>query len=232
MHPRASPLSRQADGLPLQLGCLRPNPLTWKWELDERIGWPACARTICSEISTAHVPFEVMLRASAWAWSTRIQALFTSTFGPLMTPTVRLPVQADELISHTYFNVHGMSLTGLRFFTVYGPWGRPDMAAYKFAKSIVKGEPIAIFQAPDKSELSRDFTYIDDVVDGIISALLTAPPSVKGLARFRCGGCVCCAWWGGGYRMCTWMGVLCVGGWGAGIICARGWVCRGAQAAR
>ena len=55
-------------------------------------------------------------------------------------------VQADELISHTYHNIYGMSLTGLRFFTVYGPWGRPDMAAFKFAKNIMMGVNITVFQ--------------------------------------------------------------------------------------
>ena len=55
-------------------------------------------------------------------------------------------LQADELIAHTYHNIYSMSVTGLRFFTVYGPWGRPDMAAYKFAISIMKGENITIFQ--------------------------------------------------------------------------------------
>ncbi len=55
-------------------------------------------------------------------------------------------MQADELISHTYHNIYGMSLTGLRFFTVYGPWGRPDMAAFKFAKNIMMGANITVFQ--------------------------------------------------------------------------------------
>ncbi len=56
-------------------------------------------------------------------------------------------LQADELICHTYYNIHGLSVTGLRFFTVYGPWGRPDMAAFKFAKNIMLGKPITIYQA-------------------------------------------------------------------------------------
>ena len=64
--------------------------------------------------------------------------------GPSPTPDLRL--QADELISHTYHNIYGMSLTGLRFFTVYGPWGRPDMAAFKFAKNIMMGANITVFQ--------------------------------------------------------------------------------------
>ena len=58
-------------------------------------------------------------------------------------------LQADELIAHSYYNIYGLSLTGLRFFTVYGPWGRPDMAAYKFAINIMKGEPTDIFQVAE-----------------------------------------------------------------------------------
>jgi UDP-glucuronate 4-epimerase len=61
-------------------------------------------------------------------------------------PDVLCNLQADELICHSYYNIYSMSVTGLRFFTVYGPWGRPDMAAYKFAINIMRGKPITIFQ--------------------------------------------------------------------------------------
>jgi UDP-glucuronate 4-epimerase len=93
--------------------------------------------------------------------------------------------RADELICHTYYNIYGMSVTGLRFFTVYGPWGRPDMAAFKFAINIMSDKPITIFQGPDASELQRDFTYIDDIVDGIMGALAEIPPSQKGMAHYK-----------------------------------------------
>jgi UDP-glucuronate 4-epimerase len=93
--------------------------------------------------------------------------------------------RADELICHSYYNIYSMSVTGLRFFTVYGPWGRPDMAAYKFAINIMRGKPITIFQGPEKSELKRDFTYIDDIVDGIMGALAEIPPSEKGTAHYK-----------------------------------------------
>ena len=81
--------------------------------------------------------------------------------------------RSDELISHTYAHLYRIPLTGLRFFTVYGPWGRPDMAAYIFAKKIVAGEPIQVF---NKGEMWRDFTFIDDIVVGVLSAL-AKPPS-------------------------------------------------------
>lgn len=76
--------------------------------------------------------------------------------------------RADELISYTYAHLHGLPLTGLRFFTVYGPWGRPDMAPMLFTRAILAGEPIRVF---NRGEMSRDFTFVDDIVDGVVRAL-------------------------------------------------------------
>jgi UDP-glucuronate 4-epimerase len=76
--------------------------------------------------------------------------------------------RSGELMAYTYAHLYGIPLTGLRFFTVYGPWGRPDMAAYIFASKILKGEPITVFNGGD---MRRDFTYIDDIVDGVIRCL-------------------------------------------------------------
>ena len=76
--------------------------------------------------------------------------------------------KSNELMSQSYARLYGLSLTGLRFFTVYGPWGRPDMAYWLFAEKILKQEPITIF---NHGKMSRDFTYIDDIVAGIIAAL-------------------------------------------------------------
>ncbi len=80
--------------------------------------------------------------------------------------------RADELISHAYGHLHGLPQTGLRFFTVYGPWGRPDMAYYTFAEAILQGKPITLF---DGGALKRDFTYIDDIVGGVLACLDRAP---------------------------------------------------------
>jgi UDP-glucuronate 4-epimerase len=80
--------------------------------------------------------------------------------------------RADELISHAYAHLHGLPQTGLRFFTVYGPWGRPDMAYYGFARAIVAGEPITVY---DDGRLRRDFTYIDDIVAGVVGCLDRPP---------------------------------------------------------
>ena len=73
--------------------------------------------------------------------------------------------KANELMAHTYSHLYDIPTTGLRFFTVYGPWGRPDMALFLFTDAILKGEPIKVF---NNGEMQRDFTYIDDIVEGII----------------------------------------------------------------
>ena len=80
--------------------------------------------------------------------------------------------KADELMSETYAHLYRIPLTGLRFFTVYGPWGRPDMAMWIFTKKILAGEPIPVF---NNGDMFRDFTYIDDIVSGIIACVDTPP---------------------------------------------------------
>jgi UDP-glucuronate 4-epimerase len=92
--------------------------------------------------------------------------------------------KANEMIAHTYNHIYGLSFIGLRFFTVYGPWGRPDMAAFSFTKNILKDRPIKIFQGPGGSELERDFTYIDDIVDGCLGAVDRITPSSKATAEY------------------------------------------------
>ena len=85
--------------------------------------------------------------------------------------------KAGEEIAHTYNQIYGLSITGLRFFTVYGPWGRPDMAYFFFTKDMLKGKQIPIFEGPDHRSVARDFTYIDDIVKGCLGALDTAEKS-------------------------------------------------------
>jgi UDP-glucuronate 4-epimerase len=82
--------------------------------------------------------------------------------------------RADELLSVSYARIFKLRQTGLRFFTVYGPWGRPDMAYYKFTKAILAGTPIETYAG---GALQRDFTYIDDIVAGVLAALDRAPPA-------------------------------------------------------
>ena len=76
--------------------------------------------------------------------------------------------KANELMAHSYAHLYGLSCTGLRFFTVYGPWGRPDMALFKFTKGILAGEPIPVF---NEGRMVRDFTYIDDIVEGVVRVI-------------------------------------------------------------
>jgi UDP-glucuronate 4-epimerase len=73
--------------------------------------------------------------------------------------------KANELMAHTYSHLYGLPATGLRFFTVYGPWGRPDMAPMLFARAVLAGEPIKVF---NHGKMQRDFTYIDDIVEGVL----------------------------------------------------------------
>jgi UDP-glucuronate 4-epimerase len=88
--------------------------------------------------------------------------------------------KANELMAHTYSNLYDLPTTGLRFFTVYGPWGRPDMALFKFTKAILAGEKIPVF---NYGRHRRDFTYVDDIVEGVIRVLdkpATASPNWQG----------------------------------------------------
>jgi UDP-glucuronate 4-epimerase len=84
--------------------------------------------------------------------------------------------KSNEMVAHTYAHLHGLPATGLRFFTVYGPAGRPDMAYFGFTKAIVEGAPIQVF---NEGQLERDFTYIDDIVSGVVAAAATAPVDLE-----------------------------------------------------
>lgn len=88
--------------------------------------------------------------------------------------------KSNELMAYSYSKLYGIPLTGLRFFTVYGPMGRPDMAYYKFAKKIMAGEPIQIY---NQGDMLRDFTYIDDIITGVVNILCNPPlPDENGSA--------------------------------------------------
>ena len=80
--------------------------------------------------------------------------------------------KANELMAHTYSHLYGLACTGLRFFTVYGPWGRPDMALFLFTEAILKGRPIQVF---NHGRMQRDFTYIDDIVEGVVRVMGRLP---------------------------------------------------------
>jgi UDP-glucuronate 4-epimerase len=80
--------------------------------------------------------------------------------------------KAGELMAHAYSSLYGIPCTGLRFFTVYGPWGRPDMSYFKFTKQILEGSPVEVY---NQGRMKRDFTYIDDVVEGVARVVPRAP---------------------------------------------------------
>lgn len=80
--------------------------------------------------------------------------------------------KANELMAHTYAHLYNLPVTGLRFFTVYGPWGRPDMALFKFTKNIFLGEPIEVY---NYGHMKRDFTYIDDIIEGVVRIINKIP---------------------------------------------------------
>jgi UDP-glucuronate 4-epimerase len=80
--------------------------------------------------------------------------------------------KANELMAHTYSSLYGIPATGLRFFTVYGPWGRPDMALFLFTKAILEGRPIDVF---NYGKMQRDFTFVDDIVEGVCLVLDQVP---------------------------------------------------------
>lgn len=91
--------------------------------------------------------------------------------------------KANELMAHTYSHLYGIPTTGLRFFTVYGPWGRPDMAYFSFTKAILAGQSIPVF---NHGLMQRDFTYIDDIAEGVLRVLdKPATPSGEGAAPYR-----------------------------------------------
>jgi UDP-glucuronate 4-epimerase len=82
--------------------------------------------------------------------------------------------RANELIAHSYSHLYRLPTTGLRFFTVYGPWGRPDMAPMIFTKAILAGEPIRVY---NEGKMRRDFTYVGDIVEGVVRTAERAPPA-------------------------------------------------------
>jgi UDP-glucuronate 4-epimerase len=92
--------------------------------------------------------------------------------------------RAGELFGYTYAHLYGIRATGLRFFTVYGPWGRPDMAAFIFTRQIIAGEPIQVF---NRGEMWRDFTYIDDIVNGVVRVLDHIPSATPPHAIYNLG---------------------------------------------
>ncbi len=139
--------------------------------------------TLLEEIKTHPIPF--IYASSSSVYGANVKTPFDEedkTDAPVSL--YGATKKANEVMAHVYHHTYGIPMTGLRFFTVYGPWGRPDMAYFSFADKIFKAEPIEVF---NEGNMYRDFTYIDDIVDGISASLdLAAPFEIFNLGNHRC----------------------------------------------
>ena len=129
-----------------------------------------------------HIPFIYASSSSVYGLNRKIP--FSET-DPTDAPSnlYGATKKSNELIAHAYHHLFGIKTTGLRYFTVYGPWGRPDMAYFSFTRAILEGKPIQIF---NEGKMQRDFTYIDDIAAGTLAAIdLAAPCEVFNLGNHR-----------------------------------------------
>lgn len=127
-----------------------------------------------------HIPFIYASSSSVYGLNKKIPFAETD---PTDAPSnlYGATKKSNELIAHAYHHMFGLSVTGLRFFTVYGPWGRPDMAYFSFTDAILKGKPIQIY---NEGQMKRDFTYIDDIIVGTMAAIdLSAPCEIFNLGN-------------------------------------------------
>ena len=146
---------------------------------------PACATRWSTRTPTSTATSSASPTSSKAAATTRVQHLAYASSSSVYGGNTAMPFsehhnvdhpvslyaatkKANELMAHTYSHLFGLPTTGLRFFTVYGPWGRPDMALFLFTKAILAGEPIQVF---NHGKMVRDFTYIDDIVEGVVRVL-------------------------------------------------------------
>ena len=129
----------------------------------------------------AKPPAHFVFASSSSVYGNSDMAWFSET-DPTDTPVSLYAAtkKSNEMVAHTYAHLHGLPATGLRFFTVYGPAGRPDMAYFGFTKAIVEGTPIQVF---NEGQLERDFTYIDDIVSGVVAAAAAPPVNLE--VRYR-----------------------------------------------
>ncbi len=130
----------------------------------------------CRELGVAHLVFASS--SSVYGANTKLPfSVHDNVDHPLSLYAATK--KANELMAHAYAHLHGIPCTGLRFFTVYGPWGRPDMALFLFTRRILAGQPIDVF---NEGRMQRDFTYVDDVVEGMVRVLARPPRPDPGWA--------------------------------------------------
>ncbi|BBP64971.1 NAD-dependent epimerase [Pseudomonas sp. Cab53] len=132
------------------------------------------------EACRAHRPAHLVFASSSSVYGLNDRLPY-STDDPVDQPVsfYAATKRANELMAHAYSHLYGIPTTGLRFFTVYGPWGRPDMAPFKFTEAILGGRPLEVY---NDGAMSRDFTYIDDIVEALVR-LLPLPPAEAGAVR-------------------------------------------------
>lgn len=138
------------------------NPLRYEY-------WNNAATLNVLEAAKKHGIKNIVMASSSSVYGNSAKSVF------LETDNVDRPIsvyaatkKANELYAHVYHHLFGMKITCLRFFTVYGPWGRPDMAMFKFAKNILAGKPIEVY---NRGKMKRDFTYVEDIAAGVVSAI-------------------------------------------------------------
>lgn len=134
------------------------------------------------EACRAHRPAHLVFASSSSVYGLNDQLPYATT-DPVDQPVsfYAATKRANELMAHAYSHLYGIPTTGLRFFTVYGPWGRPDMAPFKFTEAILNGRAIDLY---NDGAMSRDFTYIDDIVEGLVR-LLPRPPAIEAGVRHK-----------------------------------------------
>ncbi|MEL6233670.1 MAG: NAD-dependent epimerase/dehydratase family protein [Pseudomonadota bacterium] len=129
------------------------------------------------EAARRHAPRHLLIASTSSAYGANTKMPFEETDGAEHPLTIYAATKrADELMAHAYAHLHGLPTTLFRFFTVYGPWGRPDMAPMKFIRAILAGEPINVHNFGD---MQRDFTYVEDLVEAICRLVDTPPPPVE-----------------------------------------------------
>lgn len=131
------------------------------------------------EACRAHRPAHLIFASSSSVYGLNERMPYATT-DPVDQPVsfYAATKRANELMAHAYSHLYGIPTTGLRFFTVYGPWGRPDMAPFKFTEAILNGRPIDVY---NDGAMSRDFTYIDDIVEGLVRLLPLPPTNESGV---------------------------------------------------
>lgn len=134
------------------------------------------------EACRSHVPAHLVYASSSSVYGSNTRMPFSAD-DPVDHPVSLYAAtkKANELMAHTYSHLYGIPSTGLRFFTVYGPWGRPDMALFLFTSAMLEGRPIEVF---NHGEMRRDFTYIDDIIEGVFR-VMKRPPEPAGPGPFH-----------------------------------------------